>query len=328
MNKTKKTWKDYMPSRVDLYYVDYDDNLEYRQHTIQECINENSDSPLMECIETCWDCPEDSYLKDIKSKMEADGLLDEYDKHYEDICDYLYEHDESTPIKDLMRNTHINCFYDLGYEVDGIHEGFLTTPYRTKTIDEELAKCRTILNISKGSKQEEQLKGIIESCSYGGNLRIYFPFEYDDFVNGKDAKDDYKTISFKGKFTVAVLNSQEGNGDFEDIDLDCTFPFKRENIGLSSLDHYSMENTCGLDYNWCKTDGQYSFGYDNTVKSTDIKESVSKKERALQAQYEKTFKEGGCTNGDTDIRRHRDIYYDNNIPCEIRCPHCGQFWID
>lgn len=45
-------------------------------------------------------------------------------------------------------------------------------------------------------------------------------------------------------------------------------------------------------------------------------------------EYDRVYKAGGCTLGDTDMRRHRDVYYRNVFPCGSVCPHCGQFWGD
>ena len=43
---------------------------------------------------------------------------------------------------------------------------------------------------------------------------------------------------------------------------------------------------------------------------------------------DRVYASGGCTAGDMNMLRHRDVYYINNYPCGNKCPHCGTFWID
>lgn len=39
-----------------------------------------------------------------------------------------------------------------------------------------------------------------------------------------------------------------------------------------------------------------------------------------EALYEKAFREGGCTFGDMNYRRHRDTFYINTFLCGNKCP--------
>ena len=63
------------------------------------------------------------------------------------------------------------------------------------------------------------------------------------------------------------------------------------------------------------------------LKSTMRKSRMSEHQKQ-EALYEKRFREGGCTLGDMNHKRHRNTYYINSFPCGTKCPHCGTFWID
>ena len=64
-----------------------------------------------------------------------------------------------------------------------------------------------------------------------------------------------------------------------------------------------------------------------SVKKKLSKSHMTEHQRQ-EAEYVKTFRKGGCTAGDINISRHRDVYYINDYPCGHKCPHCGTFWVD
>lgn len=321
----QKTWRDYMPDYVCLYYINYNDDLEGRHKEINSCISSNNWEALDEMIFDCWDFPEEYYLEDIKKNMVADGMESEYDEHYDEIRDWLYEHDKSTPIDDLLRNSKpINVYYDLGYEVDGWHDQYWGPSYRGTSVKMEVHRICQKLGFKKGSPEAEKITTMVNQASYGGYLRIYFEADLNQLINCKS--DDYKSIRFKGNFAVAIIDPTGGSGDFEYFNLDKVFPFIRSNLIVSDMDHYSLESIFGMCSDWLKDVHHPEMLY--TKSKAKIDKSPSALKIAQDEDYIKTFKSGGCTLGDTDITRHRDVYYDNNFPCGHHCPHCGQFWID
>lgn len=323
-----KTWEDYMPSYVDLYYIDYRDDLSAQPKLLNECIAKNNFYPISEKLDEWWDFPEKYYLDEIRKEMINDDMEEEFDEHYDEIRDWLWEHDESDPVHDLIRNTStLACYYDLGYDADGWHEAFLCNPWRNTSEAQEVANIRRKLGIKKGSKQDKQLESIVANACYGGNLRIYFTLDLENLVNCKEPKDDFKTIIFKGTFAVGIIDTVQGSGDFENIEIDCKFPFKRENIIVSACDHYSLEGIFGMYSDFTRNLDEPEFSYKNETRKR-VRVSTAAAQLALQAEYDRVFKAGGCTCGDTDFKRHRDVYYKNEIPCGWHCPHCGQFWID
>lgn len=331
--KNKPIWLKYMPDYVDLYYVDYRDDLCDHIKLLEEVIQKNNFYPFSETVYDWFDYPEGPYLDEIRNKMDADGLLEIYEENEEDIKQWLWDHDKSDPVKDLLRNTGpVTMFYSLGVEIgEAVYNGHGYS-YGCDSYSMATYKVRRALGITKGSSASRLIDSIVANSPYGGELKIYFEAEIGDLIAGDkyetaENKDDFKSIQFKGKHLVALHDSAGGSGDYEEIELDLSIPFSRDNLHVSKIEKYSMENVCGHGWSWVGTNGNVlcSFG---TSKRRPIKKSKTNTRLSNEAQYNKTFKEGGCTFGDMDIHRHRDVYYDNGYPAGNRCPHCGTFWID
>ena len=323
----------YMPQYVSLYYVDYRDDLDNHLDLLQKCISDNCLYPLTESVFDWWDFPEEHYLDEIHSKMENDGVEHLYDDYYDDILEYLREHDDPTPVEDLLRNTgRISCYYSLGVEVDGWHEAFMCSPWRGESEAQATYKIRRKLGIQKNTPEAQKIADIVANASYGGELRIYFEGDVQELISGdkyQEAKDkqDYKQIHFKGRVALALYDQAQGSGWFEYIDIDKSFPFLRDNLMISESDKYSLEHCFGMCGDWLNKCATPTF----SMKSGKIKSLKRSKMQDImkhEAQLDAVFKAGGCTHGDMDMNRHRDVYYDNRVPCGWHCPHCGTFWID
>lgn len=318
----------YLPNYVSLYYVDYRDDLCEHNDLLQESLSSNSLDPINEKVWDWWDYPEGEYLKEIQQKMEQDDLDEVYEENEDEIRDWLCEHDTSTPVDDLLCNTgKISMFYSLGLEIDGWHSAFMCNNWRNTTEAQEAYRIRRKLGIEKDTPEAKLIDSIVQNAYGGGELRIYF-------INGlsavlsEDPENDFKQIHFKGKFAVAVYNTCEGSGDFEYITIDKTFPFTRDNLYTSESDKYSLENCFGMCNDWLDKSSVPTFSMEKPKRASKIAKSKNAERMAQEAEYNKVFKAGGCTAGDMDYKRHRDVYYDNNVPCGSHCPHCGTFWID
>ena len=325
----------YMPSYVHLYYVDYRDNLRDNTDLLQSCITKNNLYPLSENVFDFWDYPECYYYEEIRKAMREDGIEDLFDELRDEIDEYLYEHDDSDPVRDLLRNTgDVTCFYDLGVEVDcGWHEAVFCTPWRNETVASCAYKVRRKLGIQKGTPEAKQIYNICANATCGGTLRLYFKADVeslisgDNYLNAED-KQDFQQIRFKGKVAVAVYNPNQGAGDFDYIDIDCTLPFLRDNLAISKVDKYHLEDCFGMCGDWLNKCVTPILSVEPLKKKKTLKKSKISEDRKREAEYDAVFKAGGCTPGDMDITRHRDVYYDNTFPCGMRCPHCGTFWVD
>lgn len=320
-----KTWKDYLPEYVNLYYVDYNDDLSDRKAELQQCVSDNDYCPLWEVIDTCWDSPTEYEMEEIRKKMAADELEDEFEAHVEEIREWLWEHDKSTPLEDLLRNTgDVIWFYSLGeyfYDLWN-HRG----EYDEEQEDEDVATMCRILGVDANSKQAEQLREIRKNASYGGFLRIYFKAPLSDLISNSD-EEDFEAIRFKGKFSVYIHNPNEGAGYSEDIELDKTFSFKRDNLFHMSSDRYDAFETYGID-NSCIADGKVEMLKEVVDNVEEVKPSLHKAQIESEMEFERVFKAGGCSKGDPVMRRHRHLEYQRTYPCGFVCKDCGMFWVD
>lgn len=319
-------WEHFVPSYVNLYYVDYDSNLDGLGDVMNECLRQNSLCPIYERIDDWWEYPEGYEMEEISKDMERAGFGYVYEECEDEIRDWLYDHDESTPVEDLLGNTRNQVyFYDLGVEIDGWHSAIFCNNWRGDSEAQAAYKIRRKLGIKKGTKQAEQVMSIVQNSS-SGHLRIYFDASLEDLIK---TDGDFKSIVFKGKFNVANYDPVEGEGDFETIELDCAFEFNRENLFLSdkSVDRHPLEDCFGMCSDWCSSYADSpKFSMEPAKKK--CKTSSTNELAQTEMQYIKVFKNGGCTRGDTNINRHRGVRYINEFPCRLECPCCGQEWID
>lgn len=322
-------WQQYMPDYVDLYYVDYRDSLDENVKLLEEVVQKNNFYPLSETIYDWWDYPEEPYLNDISQKMREDGLEDEYENYIDDIREWLWNHDESTPVEDLIRNTgNITCFYSLGIEVDPPYDdwGYSTGRSEAKTA----YQIRRRLGVKAGTVAADKIDTIIRNAPYGGELRVYFAASLENLVapnHWETEKPDFKSIRLKGPCVIAIHNAGVGSCDLEEeVEVDVTLPFDRDNLHVSRIEKYSIEETCGFCNDWCDNENvTLSF---ESVHSRKQRKSKVNDQLKQEAAYDAAFKAGKCTFGDMDISRHRDVKYDNGYPAGNRCPHCGTFWVD
>lgn len=318
----------YLPQYVDLYFVNYNDNLCEQKDILQESLSSNSLDPIQDRVWDWWVYPEGTYLDEIRKKMEQDGAEGLYEENEEEIRDWLSANDTSTPVDDLLKNTgEISMFYSLGLELDGWKSGFMCNPRRDSSYAQDAYKVRRMLGIAKGTPEAKLIDRIIEQAYGGGELRIYFENKLTSVLSD-DPENDFNQIHFKGKFAVAVYNAGEGSGDFEYLKLDKSFPFKRSNLYTSESEKYHLENCFGMCSDWLHKHAAPTFTMELPKRGQKIKESKNAARNAQDVEYKRIFQAGGCSAGDMDITRHRGVYYDNNFPCGNRCPHCGTFWVD
>ncbi len=319
----------HLPDYVSLYYVDYRDNLSENEDLLEETLRQNSLDPINFKLNEWWADGDTVryYIDEIQKQLATQGVkLSDEDE--DEIRNWLYEKDESTPVKDLLKNTgSVTMFYSLGLEVDGYSEpGFFAPSVRYSSVAQEAYKIRRILGIKKETKEAKLIESIVNNAHYGGELRIYFKVPIEDILSDTP-EEDFKTIHFKGQCTIAVYHSS-GSGDYEHFEIDKSFPFDRDNLFTSDADKYSIENCFGMCSDWLDNSSDPVFSYAPLKKRGKIKKSDNAARIAQEAEYKRVFDAGGCSKGDMDYNRHRDVYYDNNIPCGSHCPHCGTFWID
>ena len=306
------------PKGVELVYIDYRDSIESaetREKLLQDPENDYE-------IVNGNDWITDSQYEGIRYIVEEyEKTLDgeEIDEEtHEAMRDWLFEHDTSTPIKDLLKNTgNEYLYYDTGLEIEAINS-YDDHDKQIKARARQIAK-RLKVSYKKHAKELELLSA---QAWDGGQLVILFTGKVADFMDGG------KFIKFGGGASVCIMDRGQGSGDNTELGEKMIFEFKRENLHSDKGDSgYSYTHeVCGL------VGGLYEDGfltdkeYKNAIKVEDNEERKAERER--EERYQKNWKAGKCTFGDMKISRHKDTPYRNDFPCGSKCTACGTFWID
>jgi hypothetical protein len=332
MEKVLVSWeqvKELLPARVSLYYVDYQDSLDEHLGVLQECIhNQNQESLYEKTDEWYIESPfyAFEYLdQELKSDIERAFDVDEdeaeeiFEEFRESIRDEYYERDDSTLIKDLLRNTgKQTMFYDTGYYVaDG------SWNFNEKEMAQEVKSIKRALGLKiRDTQYDQKLTELIANASYGGSLVIYFYESAEDFFNLENSN----VINFKDA-CVAIIHTGNGSGfDTQLVGSEISLPLNPKNIFLCKNINYSYTfEVCGMSSNWC-SDTTVSFSKKRTKKVAEVSPMNAAMER--EAELDAIYAKGGCTFGDMKYSRHRDTEYINDFPCGNRCKKCKTFWID
>jgi hypothetical protein len=247
---------------------------------------------------------------------EAGWLIEKYE---DDIRDWLYKNDGSTPVDDLLSNTQaFSLFLDTGLEIDADSWSW-TKSEQTRW----LKKIKRKLRINT-SQWDRAIRSMLQEASYGGQLVVYFYGKAEDVIT--DNEKDWESVSFTNP-VIAVIHT--GNGSGGDACLKghaFSMPFVRKNLFIDKYFKYNyVSAVCGMNQDWCE-DSKVMFSFEPAPgRKTKSKLAAG----TLQdRKYAGIYKKGGCTFGDRDITRHRNVYYINDFPCGHKCPHCGTFWID
>jgi len=334
MTQINITWeeiKDLIPKRTSLTYVDYRDSLDEHTELISECIKAGNDDAIYEKSwewfnEQEWESVQE-YVKQVKSDIESrfdlgsDEAEDIIEQFRDQIEDTIRNNDDSDVLKDLWRNTSDQTmFYDTGYEVE---DG--SWAWNEERMNQEVKAIKKYLGISRNKKEwDKDLVLLIAQAGYGGQLVVYFYEDAEDFIR----TDEFKTILFEN-FHLAIINTGNGSGhDMHMYKCAITLPFVKENLYLCKEVTYSYTfQVCGMSSNWCAETGvKFSTKLHKTLK---LEQSHLAKVQAQNDEYEKTYRAGGCTHGDTNITRHRNTRYHNDpMYCRNECPSCKQIWLD
>jgi len=334
--KSKITWEqifELIPGKTSLVFVDRNDCLDDHTEMLQRCIEEKSFEEIHEKInEWYWESEEsnvDDYCKEI-----ANDLVNKYniteeeakeitDTNRDSIRDVLYDNCTDNTLSDLLSNTgRLIMHYDTGYYMEA--ESWCWKDYEIRY---ERIKIKKHLGIpSNVYTYNEQIDMMIQQASYGGQLLIYFNLK-DSFVEFVDNLDECKSVVFKD-YVFGIIDHCNGSGDICDIEI--------SNEAHFSLNENNFFFEKSIKYNWTYSiAGMCEDWADNTdvvLSKENSKEKIEDSPQVLlqklETKYNQTFKDGGCTSGDMDIKRHRNTPYRNNFPCGNKCTECGTFWID
>ncbi len=310
-----------LPETVSLYYVDYRDDLSERLNEVQDAIH--GDPEGLDDIFMDWDTWEaiKYVLDELKSDMqrefdidenEAKELIDDFD---DELRDAIYNRDDSTPLKDLIRNTGEQIFfYDTGAHIGGY----------TDDLKERIKDVKRALNIPQKNKDHDNyIEDMCCNAGYGGRLVVYFRDDLESWIHLDESKN---IIHFSNDVHIAIIDNLNGSGGDTSISYSFSLPFNRKNLFLDKTISYSYTyDVCGMVGDWCRSTEVTLLN-----KKTKKKAKIStvndhiEREKILDA----TYKSGKCTHGDIKFGRHRNVTYINNYPCGNKCLDCGTFWID
>jgi hypothetical protein len=317
--------KELIPAKVSLYYVDYRDSLDGSLETIQKCIHKGSADLLWETVDDWFvddhygmDYCKDELKKEIESKWDIDDADYVMEQYEDEIRDTLYDRDDSTVMKDLIRNTSDPVmFYDTGHYVES---GF---PLDEAHCRLERYKIKKLLSIDTGH-YDSLIDNMLYQASYGGYLHIYFEGDIDDWL---DIDEKVTHIRFRGIVHIGVINSSNGSGDITDFKMDFKLPFNKENVFIDKCTSYNWTyQIAGMCGGWCNTT-VYEFEVGEPVAELPTSNMNAHIEK--EAEYDRVYKAGGCSRGDTNISRHRNTpYFNEPMYCRNECKSCGQVWLD
>lgn len=331
---SKISWEDikkHVPQTTCLSYLDRNDSIDGKEKLIQDCIQKQNFDGFFEYVhDAFWEeeaLSENSYKNDVKGELLeefddeelVDKAMDEFD---DELRDLIRERDNSNIVKDLARTTDFAMFYDTGYNVEP--ESWCWSEKRVK---QEVKAIKKALKIKlSDTTNDKDINQMVRQASYGGNLVVYFRSDITPFM---DNESENKThIKFNNAF-IAIINTSNGSGDHCHIErTSFTLPLVWENFFLCKTFKYSYTyEVCGMYSSWCdKTEFELVKKRTTTKKIAVQSQLAAEQQRDLQLT--EVFKAGGCTAGDMDITRHRNVVYKNDYPCGHTCPSCKTFWID
>jgi hypothetical protein len=243
-----------------------------------------------------------------------------------EIEDYLREINTSKDITvQLIKNTSSRFFYyDLNFDVE---EAFADCGMWKTALNNEERQAKKIarhLRIDY-KKNKEALLELVANASYGGSLCILFEAEPFDLMESETLK--HNVIEFcGGSYELCVMNRANGSGHSISFNEDLKVAFTRDNLhDDEGSEGYSFSgDVCGL----CKQgNAEFRFLTDGRFKKIKTNEEAEEF-RLKEKHYQEVFDKGGCSAGDMNSARHRNIEYINNFPCGNKCKDCGTFWVD
>ena len=313
--------KDNLQESYNLIYVDYKDNLDEQMEEMQNSIiNGNFDNFDEKIDNWYWDSVNDSINEEIyelKKQLKSKGYsLDNFEDFEDIVYDIICGRDNSNPLPTLIKNTSKTpIFFSLNMYIDEDLDSIKRT----------LNKIKKILNIPFNNKEyDKDILYVLNNRCYGGHLGIFATPDYEDLLMNKPMK-------FSGDIRLAIVNYDNGSGWHTILkNFETPYYIFNKNIFIDETFKYNFSfAVCDMYSDWCK-DCELII---DQPKESDKIINIKPNERLVSfikndIEYDKIFKEGGCSFGDMNIKRHRNVEYINEYPCGSRCKDCGTFWID
>lgn len=297
------------PKGLELVYIDYRDCFE-NMTKLQDVLKTGGDADIDWQADAQYETVGE-VIKNYQKEIKADEISDDVQ---EAMRDWMFEHDTSNPIKQLLKNTNDQLFY-----ID-------TLDYS----EEDKKNWMRLKNkYGKTDEQKKEINDVINEQFYGSPVSFYFhtnPLDvYEAIHNNKD-----KYILIDGAY-FSTIDRMQGSNWLGEKGI-----FKIAIEKQLFIENFYVDSAKDNGYGWGNIAGQT--GYDkagiftlNTVKKgyqkikTETTEA-QKREKMLQDNWDKTHK---CIRGDMNWNRHTgEKPYKNEYPCGNTCEACGTFWID
>ena len=318
---TLEVIKDNLQESYNLIYIDYRDNLDEQMDELQNSIiNGNFYNFDDKINDWYYDSINDSIneeIHELKKALKTKGYsLDNFEDFEDVVYDIIYERDNSNPLPALINNTSKTpIFFSLNMYIDEDLDSIKRT----------LNKIKKILNIPFINKEyDKDILYLLNNRCYGGHLGIFALPDFEDLLENKPMK-------FEGDIQLAIVDYNNGSGWYTTLkNFETPYYIFNKNIFIDETFKYNFSfAVCGMSSDWCK-DCELII---DKPKETDKIINIKPNERLVSfikndIEYDKIFKEGGCSFGDINIKRHRNVEYINEYPCGNRCKDCGTFWID
>ena len=313
--------KDNLQESYNLIYIDYRDNLDEQMEEMQNSIiNGNFDNFDEKIDNWYWDSVNDSINEEIyelKKQLKSKGYsLDNFEDFEDVVYDIICSRDNSNPLPNLIKNTSKTpIFFSLNMYIDEDLDSIKRT----------LNKIKKILNIDLSNKEyDKDILYLLNNRCYGGHLGIFALPDFEDLLENKPMK-------FGGDIRLAIVDYNNGSGWHTILkNFETPYYIFNKNIFIDETFKYNFSfAVCGMYKDWCKDCELIIDKPKETDKIINIKPNVRLVSFIKNdAEYDRIFKEGGCSFGDINIKRHRNVEYINEYPCGNRCKDCGTFWID
>lgn len=315
----------------EIYYVDYNDDLDHLSS--DEWLQLIRDWYLERDVTENWDVDPSDIVNEGKKIL---GLSLEYDDtHDDDILDLVYEHCSNDPMPQLLRNTRDQNIVHVIWDLDDVElppeveDSELYGEYDLYTFRVGILLGRTLedmlaMFVSEDDKEWRKYYSIYNEAFGYTKLCVAYSISADDIseLHTKFTNGDKVMLKWGD---VGIINNSEWSGWMQsnNFAVDPTFIFDiNQCYHDKSMGRYAYYD----DVCWGKANNWYLVIVEKAIVPL-ITEDPLAATRALEAQYEATYKNWGCTFGDTKYSRHRNTKYINEYPCGTHCK-CWQFWID
>ena len=306
----KKEIADFIMKQRPEFFWDYRDELLDEQ--ISKIVSEENgmDDVRIELWENNLEyiCElEDILISDVIKKFSLDEKY--LDDEFSAFCqDYI---SIDINLDGLIYNTQSQVFfYDLDTEITG------------EDIERDLAVVKKRIGL-QSSEEDGIIREMLQDAYYGGNLVAYFMADIMSLIKPEDSGIRFQQVN------LAIVDHCNGSGgDCFIKGADFIVPFERDKIVFDKSIKYNYSfSVCGMCSDWCE-DTQWGFAKWYGDGKTSEEKTAIQIRREYDTKCDSIFKAGGCSVGDMDMKRHRNIEYVNDFPCGWHCKDCGTFWVD